>query len=296
MFVEKLIFFSRNTDFENFWNFRLTARNFFEFFIYIIQVSVFQNEIIFSSISGKHFNQLMTRYGSPVVILNLVKKRERRRKHESLLSDYLSKSISHLNMFLHEEDQLQYIHFDMARYNKKKDVNVMSKLAEIAQKSLNNTGIFHSQPPYYWQTMNSEFDAKKRFQGKGEMGQNGSKQTGIVRTNCVDCLDRTNTAQFVIGKVALGLQLHALGNLKHIFDTFTIQFFNTISGYITEPPLEYDTDCIRMLEAMFEDHGDTLALQYGGSQLIHRIKSYRKESKWTSRANDITQTVRRYYR
>ena len=46
---------------------------------------------------------------------------------------------------------------------------------------------------------------------------------------------------------------------------------------------------------MFEDHGDTLALQYGGSQLIHRIKSYRKESKWTNKANDITQTLRRYY-
>ena len=66
-------------------------------------------------------------------------------------------------------------------------------------------------------------------------------------------------------------------------------------GYLQDPHLEYDCDCSRMLEAMFEDHGDTLALQYGGSQLIHRIKSYRKESKWTSRANDITQTVRRYY-
>jgi hypothetical protein len=28
---------------------------------------------------------------------------------------------------------------------------------------------------------------------------------------------------------------------------------------------------------------------------VGRIKSYRKESKWTSKANDITQTVRRYY-
>jgi hypothetical protein len=50
-----------------------------------------------------------------------------------------------------------------------------------------------------------------------------------------------------------------------------------------------------MLESMYEDHGDTLALQYGGSQLIHRIKSYRKQGKWTNKANDITQTVRRYY-
>ena len=35
----------------------------------------------------------------------------------------------------------------------------------------------------------------------------GLKQTGVVRTNCVDCLDRTNTAQYVIAKAALGLQV-----------------------------------------------------------------------------------------
>ena len=114
-------------------------------------------------ISGKHFNQLMTRYGSPVVILNLVKKRERRRKHESKLSDYLQSSVNYLNQFLHEEDFLQYIHFDMARNSKKKNVNVMEKLAEIATVAINKTGIYQSQKPYYWQRMNSE-EATRRFQ------------------------------------------------------------------------------------------------------------------------------------
>ena len=32
-------------------------------------------------------------------------------------------------------------------------------------------------------------------------------QTGILRVNCVDCLDRTNTAQFMVGKCALGFQV-----------------------------------------------------------------------------------------
>ena len=59
-------------------------------------------------------------------------------------------------------------------------------------------------------------------------------QTGIVRTNCVDCLDRTNTAQFVIGKVALGMQLYAL-------------------GYISEPHIQYDTDCSRSVNTITRD-------------------------------------------
>lgn len=51
-------------------------------------------------------------------------------------------------------------------------------------------------------------------------------QTGVLRTNCVDCLDRTNTAQFMVGKCALAYQLYAL-------------------GLIDRPKLQFDTDCVR---------------------------------------------------
>lgn len=53
-----------------------------------------------------------------------------------------------------------------------------------------------------------------------------SFQTGVLRTNCVDCLDRTNTAQFMVGKCALAYQLYAL-------------------GMIDKPKLQFDTDCVR---------------------------------------------------
>jgi hypothetical protein len=36
-------------------------------------------------------------------------------------------------------------------------------------------------------------------------------QRGTVRVNCVDCLDRTNVAQYYIGAHVLGKQLHSLG-------------------------------------------------------------------------------------
>ncbi len=34
-----------------------------------------------------------------------------------------------------------------------------------------------------------------------------SRQAGVIRVNCVDCLDRTNVAQYSIGKVALRFQV-----------------------------------------------------------------------------------------
>ena len=65
-----------------------------------------------------------------------------------------------------------------------------------------------------------------------------SLQNGICRTNCVDCLDRTNAAQFVFGKRALGHQLYALG----VVDT---------------PNLAFDSDAVNMLTEMYHDHGDS---------------------------------------
>ncbi|XP_067883373.1 polyphosphoinositide phosphatase isoform X2 [Heterodontus francisci] len=101
-------------------------------------------------------------------------------------------------------------------------------------------------------------------------------KTGVLRTNCVDCLDRTNTAQFMVGKCALAYQLYAL-------------------GVIDKPRLQFDTDAVRLFEELYEDHGDTLSLQYGGSQLVHRVKTYRKIAPWTQHSKDIMQTLSRYY-
>ena len=63
-------------------------------------------------------------------------------------------------------------------------------------------------------------------------------QNGICRTNCVDCLDRTNAAQFVFGKRVLGHQLYAL-------------------GVVDSPNLAFDSDAVNMLTEMYHDHGDS---------------------------------------
>lgn len=203
----------------------------------------------YSEIAGRHFQKLFFHYGAPIICLNLVKKREKR-MHENILTSEMVGSIRYLNQFLPVDHRIKYIHFDMAKRNR--DGKVMKSLADIAERAIQQTGMFL----------------------KGE--EQTLFQTGIVRVNCVDCLDRTNTAQFSIGKCVLGHQLHKL-------------------GFINTPKLEFDSDCITMLESLYEDHGDTLALQYGGSQLVHRIKTYRKTAPWTSQGNDIMQTLSRYY-
>lgn len=111
----------------------------------------------------------------------------------------------------------------------------------------------------------------------------------------MDCLDRTNAAQFVFGKRALGHQLYAL-------------------GVVDNPNLAFDSDAVNMLTEMYHDHGDSklrlnheeaspvnlgfllaIALQYTGSALVNRVETYRRLPHWNSHSRDIIENIRRFY-
>lgn len=71
-------------------------------------------------------------------------------------------------------------------------------------------------------------------------------QSGVLRTNCIDCLDRTNVAQYAYGLAALGRQLHAM-------------------GLTDNPKVDVDSSIAGALMDMYQSMGDALAQQYGGS-------------------------------
>lgn len=57
----------------------------------------------------------------------------------------------------------------------------------------------------------SDFLNKNRYLLLNEKGEKIEEQTGIVRTNCIDCLDRTNVTQSMIGRKMLEFQLRRIG-------------------------------------------------------------------------------------
>lgn len=46
-----------------------------------------------------HFNDMMKRYGAPIIILNLVKQREKK-PHEKLLSEELNSAVKYVHEYL----------------------------------------------------------------------------------------------------------------------------------------------------------------------------------------------------
>lgn len=74
----------------------------------------------------------------------------------------------------------------------------MNRLYEIAERCVEKVGFFQTFPEFYAnrECLDDEADSIQFV-----------RQKGIVRTNCVDCLDRTNTAMYVIGKCAMAHQV-----------------------------------------------------------------------------------------
>lgn len=68
----------------------------------------------------------------------------------------------------------------------------MSKLLDIISKEMDGYGYTHVE-------VRNRIATKK------------SSQTGVFRTNCMDCLDRTNVVQSVIARNILHRQLTVLG-------------------------------------------------------------------------------------
>lgn len=82
--------------------------------------------------------------------------------------------------------------------------------------------------------------------------ENPHFQSGVLRTNCIDCLDRTNVAQYAYGLEALGRQLHVMG--------------------LTDlPKLDPHSSIATALMDMYQSMGDALAQQYGGSEAHNTV-------------------------
>ncbi|KAL2652583.1 hypothetical protein R1flu_020711 [Riccia fluitans] len=101
-------------------------------------------------------------------------------------------------------------------------------------------------------------------------------QCGVLRTNCIDCLDRTNVAQFAYGLAALGRQLYALG----LTDTLKV---------------DSDSGVSETLMSMYQKMGDALALQYGGSAAHNTVFPEKGKWKATTQSREFLKSIRRYY-
>ena len=247
--------------------------------------------------TSKHFRYLLNEYGGPVILLSLLKEKESRPR-EMILSNELKTVVEYFNWSLRrdsehkrtdaansddsgatqriadvpvssshnsdrrsarrndvtarkDEQDLIFLPWDYNRYSKLRDrENVMNKLIAATAKQVDRIGIFV---------------------------EGVRNQSGVLRTNCLDCLDRTNVAQYAAGLVAFGRQLHALG-AKHSHE------------------VDVGASASSRLMDMYQAMGNDLAHQYGGSEAHSAaFKEQRGEWKTVTQSKELLTSIRRFY-
>ena len=101
-------------------------------------------------------------------------------------------------------------------------------------------------------------------------------QRGVVRTNCIDSLDRTNFAQEMIGYSVLLKQFAQLGVTR---GTMQINLKSTL---------------FNMLVDLYNTMGDVISMQYGGS-IAHHSQLQKNNKAFMASLPELITSVKRHY-
>ncbi|KAF3445442.1 hypothetical protein FNV43_RR10618 [Rhamnella rubrinervis] len=264
-----------------------------------------------------HFEDLEKRYGNPIIVLNLIKTVEKRPREMMLRREfanavgYLNQILSEENhlKFIHwdfhkfaksksanvlavlggvasEALDLTGFYYSGKPIVVKRRANQLSRTSTGRDPSLRDLRANSGDIARFGsgnETLNSavnrdrltEFSQQNR--NDNSSGEAPRYQSGVLRTNCIDCLDRTNVAQYAYGLAALGRQLHAMG--------------------LTDvPKVDPDSSIAAALMDMYQSMGDALAQQYGGSA-AHNIVFPERQGKWkaTAQSREFLKSIKRYY-
>jgi hypothetical protein len=140
-----------------------------------------------------HFEDLMKRYGSPIVVLDLVKQSEKRER-EVRVGNEFRHAIEHINTNIDNDDhKIRYCALDYSHISKHRHLDVSTSLNEVSTWSVNQTGFFCSSPQ--WKITEEgniepfsekDYQAASIFPEKFGVPAFPMEQTGVLRTNCIE--------------------------------------------------------------------------------------------------------------
>ncbi|XP_074269203.1 phosphatidylinositol-3-phosphatase SAC1 [Silene latifolia] len=264
-----------------------------------------------------HFEDLAERYGNPIIVLNLIKTVEKRPREMMLRREfasavtYLNEILSaekHLK-FIHWDFHkfaktktanvlgvlgvvasaaldMTGFYYSGRPFVVKKRAAQLSRTTTLRDASIsdlraNSEGLSRSASTNEMfnpvSNKEKESDLSQQSRKRSYMGPETRFQCGVLRTNCIDCLDRTNVAQYAYGLEALSRQLQAM----------------EMSG---EYKVDPDSSIAAALMDMYQSMGDALAQQYGGSA-AHNTVFTDKQGKWkaTTQSREFLKSIKRYY-
>jgi hypothetical protein len=196
----------------------------------------------------RHFNDLALRY-SEVYVASLIDKHGTEAKIGQLYEQH-AKDLNEHGGIDGKGKQLGFEWFDFHNVCRGMHFENVSKLMDSLGPFLESTG---------WTEISN--DEVKH------------KQSGILRTNCMDCLDRTNVVQSATARGALEQQLSAGNYTIDLQNDPTTSWFNTL----------------------WADNGDNISRQYAGTAALKGDFTRTRKRQITGALTDFGLTLTRYY-
>ncbi|XP_051131684.1 phosphoinositide phosphatase SAC8 isoform X2 [Andrographis paniculata] len=196
-----------------------------------------------SKVVERHFNDLLQRYGGCIVV-------DLTDKHgdEGLLSAAYAEAMQSL-------PNVRYVSFDFHQ--------------SCGNGNLDNIKLLFDQ-------ISEDFETQGYFLLDPE-GRILEEQRGIIRSNCIDCLDRTNVTQSYLAQKSLNSQLQRVGALS---STEYISLFS---------------EDLETFRTVWVEHGDEISLEYSGTHALKRdLVRYGKQT-MTGIIQDGMSAISRYY-
>ncbi|KAI0861620.1 SacI homology domain-containing protein [Xylaria cubensis] len=195
---------------------------------------------------SKHFNRMGEKYGS-MQLVNLVE----RHGVEAIVGNEYQKNAEKYNQERPEgSEPLAFEWFDFHSACRGMKFENVSQLLDTLGSNIEKTG--------------------STVELNGQVEQ---KQNGVLRTNCMDCLDRTNVCQSSFGKFMLDLQLKEEG-----FD---------MSAQVDQMNSWFNT--------LWADNGDAISKQYASTAAMKGDYTRTRKRDYRGMVNDLGLSLTRFY-
>ncbi|OBZ88290.1 Uncharacterized protein C19F5.03 [Choanephora cucurbitarum] len=196
--------------------------------------------------SRLHFDQQLKHYG-PQVLVNLVNTHG----YEQPMGQLYASIVKQL-----ANPNLKYVHFDFHLECRKMRWHRVQLLIDQLEPDLKNQGY-------------CLYDAT-------EQPSLCQSQNSVIRSNCMDCLDRTNVVQSTIGKWVLNRQLRDLGILQ------------------STEVIENDEGFMQIFKHVWADNADALSIPYSGTGALKTDFTRTGRRTRIGMINDFNNSVIRY--
>ncbi|QLQ79690.1 hypothetical protein HG537_0C03380 [Torulaspora globosa] len=200
-------------------------------------------------IFDEHFIKLIDQYG-PVHVINLLSTKASEAELSQRYKAHITKSKK-----LKMNHDVFFTDFDFHRETAQEGFSAAGKLIPKILDSLMVAGYF-------------SYDVKEK--------KTISEQQGIFRTNCLDCLDRTNLVQQIISLA--------------VFKTFLNDFHLLDTGSYTD-----SEDFVLKHNTLWADHGDQISQIYTGTNALKSSFSRKGKMSFAGALSDATKSVSRMY-